>query len=129
MSETNLSVSETLEKHVLDIIKNLESQIPLYIKSFSDITRESMKFLENTYDISYAIENKTFGNFGLDEKTIKLLDSYLEINSKLYTSQIKMSNEILKNYLSTRLSMMESYNKFLSEFTTNIKSNKNTDKK
>ena len=125
MSEpsSSLSVSETLEKHTMKIMHKLESRIPLQIKSFSDFSREYMKLLEEIYDIDYTLENKIFGNFGMDEKLIKMLDKYLEIGSKFYMSQIDMSNEFFKGYLNMRLFMMESYNKFLKEFSTNIRDN------
>ena len=117
------SVSETLEKHTMEIMKKLESHIPLQIKSFSDFSREYMKLLEEIYDIDYTLENKIFGNFGMDEKSIKLLDDYLEIGSRFYMSQIDMSNEFFKGYLNMRLSVMESYNKFLKEFSTSFRDN------
>ena len=117
------SVSETLEKHTMKVMQKLESRIPLQIKSFSDFSREYLKLLEEIYDIDYTLEKKIFGNFGMDEKSIKMLDNYLEIGTKFFTSQIDMSNGFFKEYLNMRLSMMESYNKFLKEFSTNIRDN------
>ncbi len=127
MSEikSTFSVSETLEKHTMEVIKKLETRIPLQIKSFSDFSREYMKLLEEIYDIDYTLENKIFGNFGMDEKSIKILDSYLDVGSKFYMSQIDMSNEFFKGYLSMRLSMMESYNKVLKEFSINFRNDAN----
>ena len=120
-SSSSSSVSEVMEKHTMEIMKKLESHIPLQIKSFSDFSREYMKLLEEIYDIDYALENKIFGNFGMDKKSIKLLDNYLGIGSKFYMSQIDMSNEFFKGYLNVRLSMMESYNKFLKTFSTSLR--------
>lgn len=48
----------------MEIMKKLESHIPLQIKSHSDFSREYMKLLEEIFDIDYAMENKMFGNFG-----------------------------------------------------------------
>ena len=122
-SSSSLSVSETLEKHTMKIMQKLESHIPLQIKSFSDFSREYLKLLEEIYDIDYTLENKMFGNFGMDKKSIKLLDDYLEMGSKFYMTQIDISNEFFKGYLNMRLSLMESYNKILREFSTNIREN------
>jgi len=112
----------------MKVMQKLESRIPLQIKSFSDFSREYMKLLEEIFDIDYTLENKIFGNFGMDEKSIKLLDNYLEIGSKFYASQIDISNELFSRYLNMRLSMMESYNKFLKEFSTRVRDN-NADSK
>ena len=133
LSETGLSlspssVSEVMEKHTMQIMKKLETRIPLQVKSFSDFSREYMKILEEIFDIDYALENKMFGNFGMDEKSIKSLDNYMQIGSGFYMSQIDMSNEFFKGYLNMRLSVMESYNRFLKEFSTNV-GNNNTDSK
>ena len=118
------SVSEVMEKHTMKIMQKLESRIPLQIKSFSDFSREYLKLLEEIYDIDYTLEKKMFGNLGMDEKSIKMLDDYLDIGSKFFTSQIDMSNELFKGYLNMRLSMMESYNKFLKDFSTNFRDDK-----
>ena len=119
-SPTPSSISEILEKHTMEIMKKLESRIPLQIKSYSDFSREYMKLLEEIYDIDFTLENKMFGNFGMDEKSRKLLYRYLEMNTKFFTSQIDMSNEFFKGYLNMRLSVMESYNKFLHGFSENM---------
>ena len=118
LSEKKTSVSGTLEKHTMDIMKKLESQIPLHIKSFSDFSREYIKSLEKIYEINCKIESKVFGDMGLDEKSITLLDRYLEASSIFYASQIDMSAELFKSYLNMRLSLMESYNEFLKECST-----------
>lgn len=102
----------------MDIMKKLESQIPLHIKSFSDFSREYIKSLEKIYEINCKIENKVFGDMGLDERSITLLDRYLEASSIFYTSQIDMYAELFKSYLNMRLSLMESYNEFLKECST-----------
>ena len=130
LSETksSSSVSEVMEKHTMEVMKKLESRIPLQIKSYSDFSREYMKLVEEIFDIDYAMENKMFGNFGMNEKAIKLLDDYLEMSSKFFTSQIDMSNEFFKGYLNTRLSIMESYNRFLRDFSKNIE-DENTNSK
>ena len=120
-SSSSSSVSEVMEKHTMEMMKKLESHIPLQIKSFSDFSREYLKLLEEIYDIDYTLENKMFGNFGMDKKSIKLLDDYLEMGSKFYMTQIDISNELFKGYLNMRLSMMESYNKILRDFSTNIR--------
>ena len=122
-SSSPSSVSEVMEKHTMEILKKMETRIPLQIKSFSDFSREYMKILEEIFDIDYALENKVFGNFGMDEKSIRSLDNYLEIGSKFYMSQIDMSNEFFKGYLNMRLSVMESYNRLLKEFSTNVENN------
>lgn len=110
----------------MKIMKKLESRIPLQIKSYSDFYREYMKLLEEIFDIDYTLENKTFGNFGMNEKSIKVLDDYLEIGSKFYSSQIDMSNEFFNGYLDMRLTVMESYNKFLKDFSENLEDSNNS---
>ena len=123
MSEKQ-SISDTLEKYTMEIMKKLEGQIPLHIKSFSDFSREYIKLLENSFEINCSIEKKIFGNMNLDEKSIKLLDDYFEVGTKFYNTQIDMTTEFFKNYLNIRLSLMEAYNKFVKEFANEIKANK-----
>ena len=108
----------------MEIMKKLEGQIPLHIKSFSDFSREYIKLLENSFEINCSIEKKIFGNMNLDEKSIKLLDDYFEVGTKFYNTQIDMTTEFFKNYLNIRLSLMEAYNKFVKEFANEIKANK-----
>jgi len=113
-------MSQILEKHTVGIIQKLEGHIPLHFKSVSDFSREYMKLLGQGFKINCSIEGKMFGNMGIDEKSIKLLDEYLETSSKFYTAQIDMTTELFKNYLSMRLSLMESYNKFVQDVADKI---------
>jgi len=114
------SITDTVEKHTMDVMKKLESHIPLHIKSFSDFSREYMKLLEHGFKINCSIENKMFGNIGIDEKSIKLVDDFLDAGSKFYSTQIDMTTEFFKYYLTIRLTLMESYNKFVKEVADKI---------
>jgi len=116
----NQSITDTIEKHTMEVMKKLEGHIPLHIKSFSDFSREYMKLLEQGFKINCSIENKMFGNTGLDEQSVKLVDTFLEAGSKFYSSQIDLTTEFFKNYLTVRLSLMESYNKFVKEIAEKI---------
>ncbi|CAD6515651.1 conserved hypothetical protein [metagenome] len=127
MSEKQ-SITDTVQNHTMGVMKKLESHIPLHIKSFSDFSREYMKLLEQGFKINCSIEKKAFGNIWIDEKSIKLVDGFLEAGSKFYSSQIDMTTEFFKNYLTMRLSLMESYNKFVKEVSDKIMSEE-SDKK
>jgi len=116
----NQTITDTIEKHTMEVMKKLEGHIPLHIKSFSDFSREYMKLLEQGFKINCSIENKMFGNTGLDEQSVKLVDTFLEAGSKFYSSQIDLTTEFFKNYLTVRLSLMESYNKFVKEIAEKI---------
>ena len=108
----------------MEIMKKFEGHLPLHVKSFSDFAREYMKLLEQTFKINCSIERKVFGNISTDEKIIKLVDDYLDGSSKLYSAQIDMATEYFKGYLNLRLSMMESYNKFVQNFANQVKTEK-----
>ncbi|NND87529.1 MAG: hypothetical protein HKM23_09485 [Nitrosopumilus sp.] len=118
------SITDTMEKHTMELVKKFESQVPLHIKSFSDFSREYLKLLEQSFKINCSVEKKILSKMSVDEKTIKLLDDYLEGSSKFYSSQIDMATEFFKGYLTMRLSMMESYNKFVLDFANQIKPEK-----
>jgi|GEM_PF-3357759 len=120
MSEKQF-ISDILEKHTMELMKKFEGHLPLYIKSFSDFSREYMKLLEQSFQINCSIENKIFGNLNLDEKSIKIIDDFLESGSKFYSTQIDISTEFFKNFLNMRLSTMESYNNFVKEFANRVK--------
>ena len=109
------SITDTVEKHTMDVMKKLEGHIPLHIKSFSDFSREYMKLLEQGFKINCSIENKMFGNMQVDDKSVKFIDDFLNTCSQFYSSQIDLTTEFFKNYLTMKLSLMESYNKFVKE--------------
>jgi hypothetical protein len=114
------SITDTVEKHTMDVMKKLEGHIPLHIKSFSDFSREYMKLLEQSFKINCSIENKIFGNMGVDEKSIKFVDDFMDAGSRFYSIQIDMATEFFKHYLTMRLTLMESYNKFVKEVADKI---------
>lgn len=122
MSDTEKipSLSTILEKHSLEILQKFESQLPLHVKSFSDFSREYINALKEAYNTGYIIENKIYGNCGLDEKSLRYFDNYADSISKFFISQIDLTTEFWKSFLTTRLSLMNSYAGFLKNFSSNI---------
>lgn len=118
MSEKNPSFSEVCERRTIEVVKKLESQLPLFVKSYSDFSREYLATLREIYDTGYAIENRLWGNLGMDQNAIKIVDDYIGSISKFYVSQIDMQTEFLKSFLEMRLGMMETFNKTLKSFST-----------
>jgi len=108
----------------MEMMQKVEGHIPLHMKSFSDFSREYMKLLEHGFKINCSIENKIFGNMGIDNNSIKLFDEYLTSCNKFYSTQIDITGNVFGNYLKMRLTLMESYNNFVKEFANMIDATK-----
>lgn len=98
------------EKNIKHAIKNGESFLPIYIKGFSDTHREYNKYVDMTFKMIRAIEEKYLGK--ADGETVKAYEEYADALFKSYMSQINTSKETLRGYLEMHHLFMKSCNDY-----------------
>lgn len=131
-TESSVSVCDIMKNNTSTIIKKMESQIPSYVQSYSDLYSEYLHSLDDLFGTCYIAEKEFFDNLGFDQNTLKAYDSYFKSITGYYSSQIEFSTSFLRTYVQTRISaiksydsymhvMMNSYAKMLSQFSETFK--------
>jgi len=131
-TESTVSVCDIMKNNTSTIIKKMESQIPSYAQSYSDLYSEYLHSLDDLFGTCYIAEKEFFDKLGFDQNTLKAYDSYFKSITGYYSSQIEFSTSFLRTYVETRISaiksydsymhvMMNSYAKMLSQFLETFK--------
>lgn len=116
MADKERSTCDILKQDTSKIMKKMDSQIPLYVKIYSDIYREYNHTVEDFFNLGYALEraelNAMFQGTGT-KKTAEIL-------SRLYTdmllSQLDLYEKFLKWYAQTRISGLKSTDSMIHNF-------------
>lgn len=130
--DTKISISEIMKENTSDVIKKMESQIPLYIKLYSDYYREYLHMVDDVFRTCYISEKEFIDNLNLDQNLVKAFTDYSKTITDIVNSQIEISTNLFRNYLQLRMTgvknfdnaahlTMKNYSKLLSELNGTIK--------
>jgi len=112
--------SNLIEGHALDIIEKVESKIPTYVKLYSDLYKKYLHIMNNFCNISLSSQKETFGKMGVDVAVFTMFDSYLRSVKKMVLLQIDLNENIFRNYVGYRLSVLDFYDQMLNSKTVNF---------
>ena len=115
MSESSetISICDLFKENTSNLIKKMESQIPIYGQIYSDIYKEGLHMLDDVFGTCYISEKEFFDKLNLDQYTLKQWDLYSKSILDFYSRQIDASTNLLKVYANSRISGMELYENYM----------------
>lgn len=111
--ENILSVCDIMKSNTSEIIKKREMQIPTYAQIYSDIYKEYLHTLDELYGVCYISEKEFYDKFNIDKTTLLTLDNFWKSVVRVYSEQIDIQTNILKNYAALRIANIKSYDNFV----------------
>ena len=129
----NLSVCDIMKEDTSEIIKKIESQIPVLFQNYSQIYTQYLHLLDDIFGTCYIAEKEFFDKLNIDQSTLRQIkensdiikENYLqniEISTKFFDQNTKMRLEAIKSFDTYMHTTMDSYAKILSQFNKLIKS-------
>ena len=112
-SKDNISICDLFKENTSNLVKKMESQIPIYGQIYSDIYKESLHMLDDVFGTCYISEKEFFDKLNLDQYTLKQWDLYSKSILDFYSRQIDASTNLLKIYSSNRISAIQTYENFM----------------
>lgn len=112
VSDKKYSVCDIMKGNTSAIIQKMESQIPVNFQIYSDMYKEYLHMIDDLFGTCYLSEKEFFDKMNIDDRTLKIMDSYGKTYTEIYSSQIENYSSFLKWYLKMRTSGMRSYDKF-----------------
>ncbi len=106
------SVCDIMKGNTSAIIQKMESQIPVNFQIYSDMYKEYLHMIDDLFGTCYLSEKEFFDKMNIDDRTLKIMDSYGKTYTEIYSSQIENYSSFLKWYSKMRTSGMRSYDKF-----------------
>ena len=112
VSNKEYSVCDIMKGNTSAIIQKMESQIPVNFQIYSDMYKEYLHMIDDLFGTCYLSEKEFFDKMNIDDRILKIMDSYGKTYTEIYSSQIENYSSFLKWYSKMRTSGMRSYDKF-----------------
>ena len=104
---------DMMKNNTSTLVKKAESQIPTYAQLHSDVYTEYLHMIDDLFGTCYIAEKQFLEKFNIDSGTMKVFSNYMNSLTNVYSSQIDMSTDFLKNYSQMRIAMIKSYDGYM----------------
>lgn len=104
---------DMMKTNTSTIVKKIEAQIPTYTQLYSDIYTEYLHMIDDLFGTCYIAEKEFFEKFNFDPEMMKNYSSYINSLTQVYSSQIDLSADFLRNYSQMRIAMIKSYDSYM----------------
>ena len=114
-SENNptLSVCDVMRDNTNEVIMKIESLLPTYIESFTDLQAEYLRIARDFFGTCYIAEKELLDKMGVDQRAIEGFDKYLKVFTKSAISEIEMAGNFQKTVVNNTMSAMKSYDDYV----------------
>ncbi len=102
-----------MKNNTSTLVKKAASQIPTYVQLYSDVYTEYLHMVDDLFGTCYIGEKQFFEKFNIDSATMRVFSNYMNSLTNVYSSQIDMSTDFLKNYSQMRIAMIKSYDSYM----------------
>ena len=110
--ENEISICNIMKNNTSAVIRKMESQIPSYVQSYSELYTAYLHAIDDLFGTCYISEKEFFGRLNIDPALLSEFNRYLQSYAKTTLSQIDMSTNFMKTYVKTRISWVEAYDKY-----------------
>jgi len=104
-----LSACDVMRDSTNEVIMKIESLLPSYIESFTDLQSEGLRIARDFFGTCYIAEKELLDNMGVDQKAIESFDRYSKAITKTTVFEIDMVNSFQKAFVENVMSTMKSY--------------------
>lgn len=111
--KNTLSACDVMRDNTNEVIMKIESLLPAYIESFTDLQSEGLRIARDFFGACYIAEKELLDNMGVDQKTIESFDRYSKAITKTMIFEIDMMNSFQKTFVENVMSSMKSYDDYV----------------
>jgi hypothetical protein len=111
--ENKISICDVMKNNTSSVIRKMESQIPSYIQSYSDLYAAYLHAADDLFGTCYISEKEFFDKLNIDQTSLNEFNKYLQSCTKTASSQIDVSTNFMKTYVKMRISALEAYDKYM----------------
>lgn len=108
-----LSACDVMRDSTNEVIMKIESLLPAYIESFTDLQSEGLRIARDFFGTCYIAEKELLDNMGVDQKAIESFDRYSKTITKTTIFEIDMMNSFQKTFVENIMSTMKSYDDYV----------------
>jgi len=132
-NEDKISICKLMKDDSLEIIRKLESKIPLHAQNYSNLYTVYLHSMGVLFGTCYIAEKEFLDKLDIDQGIQKQMREHSRIAKENYLDGIEIGTKFLDDYVKMGVSamktsddnfhtMIESYSKTLSQFNDSLKS-------
>ncbi len=100
-----------MKNNTSEIIQKIKSQIPTYVKLYSDLYTKYLQVIDDIYSTWYVSEMAFFDKLGMDKSILGAFEISRKSFTEMTLKQIEMATNFAKMYVQFRLATLDSYDK------------------
>ena len=108
-----LSACDVMRDSTNEVIMKIESLLPSYIESFTDLQSEGLRIARDFFGTCYIAEKEILDNMGVDQKAVESFDRYSKAITKTTIFEIDAMNSFQKTFAENIMSTMKSYDDYV----------------
>ena len=108
-----LSACDVMRDSTNEVIMKIESLLPSYIESFTDLQSEGLRIARDFFGTCYIAEKEILDNMGVDQKAVESFDRYSKAITKTTIFEIDAMNSFQKTFAENIMSAMKSYDDYV----------------
>ncbi len=112
-NKPSLSVCDVMRDNANEVIMKVESLLPTFIESFTDLQTEYLRIARDFFGTCYIVENELLDKMGVDQKAIEGFDKYLRVFTRASISEIEMASNLQKMFVDNTMSAMKCYDDYV----------------
>lgn len=112
-----ISICEIMKTNTSDIIQKLEVEMPILFQNYADLYSRYLHSIQDLFGVCHLAEEKYFDKMQIDQNFMKIIDEYWKTMATITESQIDLTTDILKSYVPFRLSVLDSWDKYMHTLT------------
>ena len=108
-----ISACDVMRDSTNEVIMKIESLLPSYIESFTDLQSEGLRIARDFFGTCYIAEKEILDNMGVDQKAVESFDRYSKAITKTTIFEIDAMNSFQKTFAENIMSTMKSYDEYV----------------
>ncbi len=114
-TKTKISICDIMKDNTSDIIKKMETQIPLNIQQYSDLYTAYLHTIDDVFGTCYISEKEFFDKLNIDQSILKGFQEFSKTITKTILDQIEISSKYMEAYVEMRIYSLKTYDNFMHE--------------
>lgn len=111
--QDSISVCDIMKSNTSQVIKKMQSQVPIYMELFSDLYTKNLHMLDDLYGTCYMSEKEFFDKLPIDKGLVEVWDSYMKAWTQFALLQIDASTSFVRAYVEARKLAIDSYDNYM----------------
>ena len=112
-NEEKLSICEIMKDDTSEVIRKMESQVPLLFQNYSSLYTQYLHMLDNMFGTCYITEKKFFDRLDIDQGILRQAKKNSESVKNTYMKNIEMSSKLFDEYVKMRVDAIKSFDNYV----------------